>query len=102
MATIYSVTGGSPVVPARSAQTAAPHRQVAEAGSRFDQVALSSEPSGERRFRLQLVSRLSQEVRSTVSTGDIQELRRQVEAHEYKPDCSEIAARMLLTRGVDA
>lgn len=102
MATIYAVTGGSPLLPSRNPQNSTSPRQVTEPGSRFDKAAFSSEPSGTSRFRLELVSRLSQEVRSAVSTGDIQELQRQVNEHEYQPDCAEIASRLLLMKGADA
>ena len=45
---------------------------------------------------MEMVSRLSQEVRTANTTGDIQELRREVSAGEYHPDPMAIAGRMLL------
>ena len=39
---------------------------------------------------------ISQEVRTANTTGDIQELRREVSAGEYHPDPMAIAGRMLL------
>ena len=77
------------------------NRGASEVGGRFDQVALSSEPSGADRFRMELVSRLSREVRSAVTTRDIQALRQQVSTGEYRPDARQIAARMLLMGGVE-
>lgn len=72
-----------------------------EVGGRFDQVALSSEPTGTDRFRMELVSRLSREIRSAVTTRDIQALRQQVSTGEYRPDAQQIAARMLLMGDVE-
>ena len=43
-----------------------------------------------------LVSKLSQEVRTATTTGDIAALRQQVADHTYTPDPSSIAARILL------
>ena len=42
-----------------------------------------------------LVSRLSQEVRTATTTGDITALRQQVASGEYVPDPMAIAARIL-------
>jgi anti-sigma28 factor (negative regulator of flagellin synthesis) len=39
---------------------------------------------------------LSRQVRTQNTTGKIQDLRRQVESGEYRPDARETAARMLL------
>jgi len=44
---------------------------------------------------MEMVSRLSREVRTANTTGDIQELHREVSAGEYTPDPAAIAARML-------
>ena len=49
-----------------------------------------------RSFQMEVVSRLSQEVRTVNTTGDIQDLRREVSAGEYIPDPMAIAGRMLL------
>jgi len=43
-----------------------------------------------------LVSKLSQEVRTSTTTGDIAALRQQVADHAYTPDPMAIAARMLM------
>jgi negative regulator of flagellin synthesis FlgM len=45
---------------------------------------------------MEVVSRLSREVRTANTTGDIQELRREVSAGEYRPDPMAIAGRMML------
>lgn len=47
------------------------------------------------RFQMDMVSRLSQEVRTTTTTGRIQELRQAVSSGEYQPDPVEIAKRLL-------
>lgn len=52
-------------------------------------------PAGKSSFQMELVSRLSREVRTATTTGDIQELRQAVSAGEYVPDPMAIAGRML-------
>ncbi|MBQ2697721.1 MAG: flagellar biosynthesis anti-sigma factor FlgM, partial [Clostridia bacterium] len=69
-------------------------QQAAAAGQKYDSVDITSHPAGESRF-LDMVSRLTQEVRAATTTGDIGTLRRQIEAGEYKVDAASIAARML-------
>ena len=63
-------------------------------GRNYDSVDLSA-PAGRRSFQMELVGRLSQEVRTANTTGDIQELRQKVAAGEYHPDPMAIAGRML-------
>ena len=60
----------------------------------YDSVTLSK-PSQNNRFHMDLVSRLSQEVRTSTTTGDIAKLRQQVASGQYTPDPMSIAARML-------
>ena len=64
-------------------------------GHNYDFVELSA-PAGRRSFQMEMVSRLSREVRTANTTGDIQELRRVVSAGEYRPDPMAIAGRMML------
>lgn len=64
-------------------------------GSKFDSVTLSA-ASQDSRFHMGLVSRVSQEVRTATTTGDIAELRQQVSSGEYQPDPMAIAARILM------
>lgn len=65
--------------------------------SNYDSVTLSSAPATkDSRFHRELVGRLSQEVRTANTTGDIQKLRQAVSSGSYSPDPSAIAARMLL------
>ena len=102
MSTVDPVTRGSSLYAMNRIHSSDPAgRGPGEVGGRFDQVALSSEPTGTDRFRMELVSRLSREVRSAVTTRDIQALRQQVSTGEYRPDAQQIAARMLLMGDVD-
>ncbi len=100
---LTSGTGGiGPVRPVRPYSVgieAAARTRTAE-GS-FDKIAISQDVSAGHRFQMEIVGRLSQEVRTAVTTGDIQELRRQVLSGEYRPDAREIAARMLMMEGAD-
>ena len=64
-------------------------------GHNYDSADFSA-PAGRKSFQMEMVSRLSREVRTANTTGDIQELRREVSAGEYRPDPMAIAGRMLL------
>ena len=68
--------------------------QVSAGSGNYDSVTLSS-PWQDNQF-MSLVSKLSQEVRTTTTTGDITALRQQVADHTDTPDPSAIAARILL------
>ncbi len=46
-----------------------------------------------------MVSRISQEVRTATTTGDIQALKRAVTAEEYVPDPMKIADKILFMVG---
>lgn len=61
----------------------------------YDSVTISASPTGEILFQKELVSRLSNEIRTVTTTGDIQALRQQVSSGTYQVDPSCIAARML-------
>ncbi len=63
-------------------------------GHKYDSADFTA-PAGRRSFQMEMVSRLSHEVRTANTTGDIQELRRKVSAGEYVPDPMAIAGRML-------
>lgn len=71
----------------RPAETSAPHQ--------YDSLTISAAPTGESRFQKELVSRISHEIRTSTTTGDIQMLRNQVASGTYQVDPSAIAARML-------
>ena len=88
----------SPIGPAKVYQaksTRDKKAQVVSAGNKYDSVTLST-PSQDSRFHMGLVSRLSGEVRTATTTGDIAALRQQVSDHAYTPDPMSIAARILL------
>lgn len=103
MAAVLSVNGpGGPYWPSHMAPAGVTSPRVPSKDGRFDQFALSQEAEGEGRFRMDLVSRLSKEVRAANTTGEIQTLHREVQAGSYRPDPTEIAARMLLMKGAEA
>lgn len=62
---------------------------------KYDSATFSPLPEGRSAFQMQLVSRLSQEVRTATTTGDIQSLRQAVSSGTYTPDPMAIAGRML-------
>lgn len=77
--------------PAQKRGTPAPFAS----GHNYDSAEFSA-PAGRKNFQMEMVSRLSREVRTANTTGDIQELHRQVSAGEYRPDPMAIAGRMML------
>lgn len=89
----------SPFAPAKVYRTSTERdsRTLTAAGNQphenYDSVTLSA-PSQGNRF-LSMVSRLSQEVRTANTTGDIAKLRQEVAAGDYTPDPAAIAARIL-------
>lgn len=64
--------------------------------SSYDSFSRTAPRSESEQFQMELVSRITKEIRTAVTTGDIQELRSQIRKGEYDPDPAEIAARMLL------
>jgi len=62
---------------------------------KYDSVSFSSQKGEDRTF-MDMVSRMSYEVRTATTNGDVQALRQQVSAGEYAPDAYNIAARMLM------
>lgn len=86
----------SPIAPRKVYRTLAgrdSRAQSAQGGSKFDSVTLSA--SGQDNRFMGLVSKLSQEVRTATTTGDVATLRQQVADHAYTPDPMAIAARIL-------
>lgn len=71
-------------------------RTSGEKSNKFDSVSFSAPSSGEDKFRMALVGRLTQEVRAVHTTGDIAALHDQVAAGTYTADPTSIARRMLL------
>lgn len=92
----------SPVGRSNLYYTAAPEREphaqtVSGESGKYDSITLSTTADGTSRFR-DLVGRLTQEVRTATTTGDIRSLHREVSTGAYQPDPSAIAARMLFLR----
>lgn len=88
----------SSIGPAKVYRTKAGRNERAKASpetNKYDSVSISA-PSQDNRFHMGLVSRLSQEVRTATTTGDIAALRQQVAENRYTPDPASIAARILL------
>lgn len=86
----------SPIGPTKAyqAKTGRSSKTRAPQGSKYDSVTLST-PNQDSRFHMGMVSRVSQEVRTATTTGDIAVLRQQVASGEYAPDPMAIAARIL-------
>jgi len=76
------------------------HSQPVPSEGKYDSITLSAGNSERSSFK-DLVGRLTQEVRTTTTTGDIRVLRQQVASGQYEPNASAIAARMLFL-GEDA
>ena len=70
------------------------HSQPTQSEGKFDSITLSADHSERNSFK-DLVGRLTQEVRTATTTGDIRALRQQVASGQYQPNASAIAARML-------
>ena len=86
----------TPIAPAKVYRTRAGRDgrpQAAPGINNYDSVTLSA--SGQDNRFMGLVSKLSQEVRTATTTGDIAALRQQVASGEYTPDPMAIAARIL-------
>lgn len=62
---------------------------------KFDQVTLSAHEGQDSR-RMEMQSKLSQEVRTATTTGTLSALREQVQSGEYQIDARSIAKKMLL------
>lgn len=80
----------------RTAQGQGQRLRVSGKANKYDSVSFSAPASGEDKFRMALVGRLTQEVRAAHTTGDIAALHDQVAAGTYAPDSMAIARRMLL------
>lgn len=73
---------------------AAPAKTGAPA-EKFDQVTLSAR-EGEDSIKIELQSKLSQEVRTATTTGTLTSLRQQVQSGQYQADARSIAKKLLL------
>lgn len=61
----------------------------------YDSSSFSAAATSASRFQMDMVSRISQDVRTNTTTGRVQELRQAVSSHSYQPDAAEIAKRLL-------
>lgn len=62
---------------------------------KYDQASFTNYAGKADSFHMNLVSRLSQEVRTTTTTADIRELHQAVQSGTYTPNPFAIAGRML-------
>ena len=92
---IGPVSGGAVRVNQVRQHAAAAVSQTGHSAESFDQVTLTTREGAEPQ-KLELRSKLSQEVRTATTTGTLAALRQQVQAGEYKIDAGSIAKKLLL------
>ena len=68
----------------------------AEAVRRFDSVTISGEKNRRSSFEMDLRKKLTQEVRTATSSGQVAALRDEIQAGAYRIDAGAIAGKMLL------
>ncbi|MBE7005196.1 MAG: flagellar biosynthesis anti-sigma factor FlgM [Ruminococcaceae bacterium] len=90
-----NVSAAETAARAYQAQSGAAKLQRNESNRRFDSVTLS-EDGVRGSFEMELRSKLSQEVRTATSSGQVAALREQVRNGTYQVDAREIARKMLL------
>ena len=74
--------------------------QRGDVNRRFDSVMLSGGDGKRSTFEMELRGKISQEVRTATSSGQIAALREQVQSGTYRVDAREIAKKMLLMEAV--
>lgn len=67
---------------------------------RFDSIMLSGGDGTRSSFEMELRGKISQEVRTATSSGQVAALREQVQSGTYQVDAREIAKKMLLTEAI--
>lgn len=94
---LASSGGINPIHPTQTYYTKRPSAAAAKTSvaGKYDSLTLSGN-EGASRFQKDLLSRISQEVRTATTTGDIQALRQAVSEGTYTPDPMAIAAGMML------
>lgn len=91
----------NPIGPAGSMRVSKPRTygtsasKPGHAAEKFDQVTLSAH-EGEDPIKMELQSRLSQEVRTATTTGTLASLRQEVQSGQYQVDARSIAKKLLL------
>ena len=93
---IPPMSGGSQPGQTRPASEAA---SKTDTERHFDKITITAK-GGESAFLMEMKSRLSQEVRTTTTTGSLAALHRQFQAGEYRVNAEAIARRMLLLEEV--
>lgn len=98
MIVLTSSPGAIPSVGLSKTYYSAPKRSEAfqsRVGRSYDSATFSYALAEGNAFQMNLVSHLSQEVRTATTTGDIQALRQSVASGEYTPDPIAIAGKIL-------
>ncbi len=90
---ISSIAGSIQVHRPRLSSAAAGQRD--RVTQRFDSVSIG-EAAGRNSFQMALQSRLTQEVRASVTPGRLSALSQEIENGTYEPDAMSIARRMML------
>ncbi len=95
---VGAVSSGYPsaAASAQSTQNTGSAAKAAGTESSFDQVNISENLSGKSKFQRELAARLVQEVRTSTSTGVVQQLKEQMRDGSYLLDPESIASAMLL------
>ncbi len=70
--------------------------QRSDVSRRFDSVTLSGGDGKRSAFEMELRGKISQEVRTATSSGQVAALREQVQSGNYHVDARELAKKMLL------
>ena len=74
--------------------------QKGNASRRFDSITLSGGDGTRSSYEMELRGKISQEVRTATSSGQVAALREQVQSGNYKVDAREVARKMLLMEAV--
>ena len=90
-----AISSAAPVKVYQAGKGLGSRAQAAKSSNKYDSVTLTDLPTRESRFRMELVGRMTQDVRTATTTGDIHALRQQVSSGQYTPDPMAIAARIL-------
>jgi anti-sigma28 factor (negative regulator of flagellin synthesis) len=75
---------------------ATPATTTSEVEPQYDSASFSSVQDKDSAFQMQLVARLTKEVRTANTTSNIQKFRQAIVSGEYSPDPAAMAARILL------
>ena len=98
---MISMSNITPLSPAGSMRVNKPRTAGAasvkqgQPAEKFDKVTLSAH-EGEDPIKMELQSKLSQEVRTATTTGILANLRREVQSGQYQVDARSIAKKLLL------